>query len=250
MWPMVAQQLTQVTPPAATPDQLWQRMEATWSAVPQEHIQSLFESMPRREPTPLATNRKKRQARTRWRQAKPTMEAKEYSGKSHKSKLFEGTSAPHQTATGSLRFLLIILLGSLGPKKANSFQPNPEAKRDYAKDIKIMATPGSSFTPTPLGHEDNLELSSDAKYCREYQMQIDTQGNFYKPHNHMACMCLPFWHPKNASTPTGIEPATLGLSCGGTLPLNHRADTHIISHEVKDMTTQLMRSPCDSVLGS
>ncbi|GFX23187.1 transposable element Tcb1 transposase [Trichonephila clavipes] len=44
---MVAQRLTQITPPAATPDQLWQRVEATWSAVPQEHIQSLFESMPR-----------------------------------------------------------------------------------------------------------------------------------------------------------------------------------------------------------
>ncbi|GFU57106.1 transposable element Tcb1 transposase [Trichonephila clavipes] len=38
---MVAQRLTQVTPPAATPDQLWQRVEAAWSAVPQEHIQSL-----------------------------------------------------------------------------------------------------------------------------------------------------------------------------------------------------------------
>ncbi|GFU07328.1 transposable element Tcb1 transposase [Trichonephila clavipes] len=33
--------------PSATPDQLWQRVEAGWSAVPQEHIQSLFESMPR-----------------------------------------------------------------------------------------------------------------------------------------------------------------------------------------------------------
>ncbi|GFW97810.1 hypothetical protein TNCV_1425731 [Trichonephila clavipes] len=29
------------------------------------------------EPTPLATNRKKRQARTRWRQANPTMAARE-----------------------------------------------------------------------------------------------------------------------------------------------------------------------------
>ncbi|GFX02690.1 transposable element Tcb1 transposase [Trichonephila clavipes] len=48
MWSMVAQRLTQSTPPAATPDQLWQRVEAAWSAVPQEHIQSLFESMPRR----------------------------------------------------------------------------------------------------------------------------------------------------------------------------------------------------------
>ncbi|GFT15725.1 transposable element Tcb1 transposase [Trichonephila clavipes] len=48
MWSMVAQRLTQITPPAATPDQLWQRVEAAWSVVPQEHIQSLFESMSRR----------------------------------------------------------------------------------------------------------------------------------------------------------------------------------------------------------
>ncbi|GFU19509.1 hypothetical protein TNCV_4371781 [Trichonephila clavipes] len=33
--------------PAATADQLWQRVEAACSAVPQELIQSLFESMPR-----------------------------------------------------------------------------------------------------------------------------------------------------------------------------------------------------------
>ncbi|GFY21920.1 transposable element Tcb1 transposase [Trichonephila clavipes] len=43
MWSMVTQRLTQITPRAATPDQLWQRVEAAWSAVPQEHIQSLFE---------------------------------------------------------------------------------------------------------------------------------------------------------------------------------------------------------------
>ncbi|GFX56850.1 transposable element Tcb1 transposase [Trichonephila clavipes] len=47
MWSMVAQRLTQITPPAATPDQIWQHVEATWSVVPQEHIQSIFESMPR-----------------------------------------------------------------------------------------------------------------------------------------------------------------------------------------------------------
>ncbi|GFW28673.1 transposable element Tcb1 transposase [Trichonephila clavipes] len=35
MWLMVARRLTQITPPAATPDQLWQRVEAAWSAVPQ-----------------------------------------------------------------------------------------------------------------------------------------------------------------------------------------------------------------------
>ncbi|GFT55874.1 transposable element Tcb1 transposase [Trichonephila clavipes] len=43
MWSMVAQRLTQITPPAATPDQFWQRVEAAWFAVPQEHIQFLFE---------------------------------------------------------------------------------------------------------------------------------------------------------------------------------------------------------------
>ncbi|UYV63320.1 hypothetical protein LAZ67_2003740, partial [Cordylochernes scorpioides] len=48
MWSMVAQRLTQITSPAATPDQLWQRLEAAWSTVPQEHIQGLFETMPRR----------------------------------------------------------------------------------------------------------------------------------------------------------------------------------------------------------
>ncbi|GFV85837.1 transposable element Tcb1 transposase [Trichonephila clavipes] len=48
MWFMLAQRLTQITPPAATPDQLWQRVEASWSPVPHEHIQSLFELMPRR----------------------------------------------------------------------------------------------------------------------------------------------------------------------------------------------------------
>ncbi|GFT23081.1 transposable element Tcb1 transposase [Trichonephila clavipes] len=47
LWSMVAQRLTQFTPQAAKPDQLWQRVKAAWSAVPQEHIQSLFESMPR-----------------------------------------------------------------------------------------------------------------------------------------------------------------------------------------------------------
>ncbi|GFU88744.1 transposable element Tcb1 transposase [Trichonephila clavipes] len=50
MWSMVAQRLTQITPPAATPDQLWQR------AVPQEHIQSLFELMPRRVAAVISNN--------------------------------------------------------------------------------------------------------------------------------------------------------------------------------------------------
>ncbi|GFV65964.1 transposable element Tcb1 transposase [Trichonephila clavipes] len=56
MWSMVAKRLTQITPPAATPDQLWQRVEAAWSVVPQEHIQSLFESMPRRVAAVISNN--------------------------------------------------------------------------------------------------------------------------------------------------------------------------------------------------
>ncbi|GFW94421.1 transposable element Tcb1 transposase [Trichonephila clavipes] len=56
MWSMVAQRLTQFTPPAATPDQLWQRAEAAWSAVLQEHTQSLFESMPRRVAAVISNN--------------------------------------------------------------------------------------------------------------------------------------------------------------------------------------------------
>ncbi|GFX59125.1 uncharacterized protein TNCV_936401 [Trichonephila clavipes] len=42
--------------PAATPGQLWQPVEAAWSAVPQEHMQSLFESMPRRVAAVISNN--------------------------------------------------------------------------------------------------------------------------------------------------------------------------------------------------
>ncbi|GFU33876.1 transposable element Tcb1 transposase [Trichonephila clavipes] len=56
MWFMVAQRLIQITPPAATPDQLWQRVEAAWSVVPQEHIQSLFESITRRVAAVISNN--------------------------------------------------------------------------------------------------------------------------------------------------------------------------------------------------
>ncbi|GFX22645.1 transposable element Tcb1 transposase [Trichonephila clavipes] len=56
MWYMVAHRLAQITPPAATPDQLWQRVEAARSAVPQEHIQSFLESMPRCVATVISNN--------------------------------------------------------------------------------------------------------------------------------------------------------------------------------------------------
>ncbi|GFW93557.1 transposable element Tc1 transposase [Trichonephila clavipes] len=55
-WSMVAQRLTLITPPTAIPDQLWQRLESAWSAVPQECIQSLFESMPRRVAVMISNN--------------------------------------------------------------------------------------------------------------------------------------------------------------------------------------------------
>ncbi|GFV89140.1 transposable element Tcb1 transposase [Trichonephila clavipes] len=55
-WSMVAQRLTQITPPTATPDQLWQRVEVAWSAVPQKDIQSLFESIPMRVAAVISNN--------------------------------------------------------------------------------------------------------------------------------------------------------------------------------------------------
>ncbi|GFY29219.1 transposable element Tcb1 transposase [Trichonephila clavipes] len=36
MWSMVAQRLTQITPPAATPNKLWKCVEVAWSAVPKD----------------------------------------------------------------------------------------------------------------------------------------------------------------------------------------------------------------------
>ncbi|GFV57556.1 transposable element Tcb1 transposase [Trichonephila clavipes] len=56
MWSMVAQRLTQNTPLAATPDQLWQRVEAAWSAVPQEHIERVLKSMPSRVAVVISNN--------------------------------------------------------------------------------------------------------------------------------------------------------------------------------------------------
>ncbi|GFU31188.1 transposable element Tcb1 transposase [Trichonephila clavipes] len=56
MWYMGAQRLTQITPPAATPDQFWQRVEPALSTVPLEYIQSIFESMPRREAALISNN--------------------------------------------------------------------------------------------------------------------------------------------------------------------------------------------------
>ncbi|GFW43112.1 hypothetical protein TNCV_1475071 [Trichonephila clavipes] len=53
---MLAHRLTRDIPPAATPDQLWQNVEATWTAVPQGYIQNLFDSMQRRVAVDIANN--------------------------------------------------------------------------------------------------------------------------------------------------------------------------------------------------
>ncbi|GFW87679.1 hypothetical protein TNCV_4486441 [Trichonephila clavipes] len=47
VWFMLAQRLSQDTPPSAT-DQLWQYVESAETAVSREYIQSLFDSLPRR----------------------------------------------------------------------------------------------------------------------------------------------------------------------------------------------------------
>ncbi|GFV73175.1 hypothetical protein TNCV_3113231 [Trichonephila clavipes] len=41
-------ELARGTPPAATPDQLWKYVEATWPDVPKEYNQNLFDSIPMR----------------------------------------------------------------------------------------------------------------------------------------------------------------------------------------------------------
>ncbi|GFY33176.1 transposable element Tcb1 transposase [Trichonephila clavipes] len=45
VWSTLPQRLSRDTPHAATPDQLWQYVEAAWTAVAQGYIQSFFVSM-------------------------------------------------------------------------------------------------------------------------------------------------------------------------------------------------------------
>ncbi|UYV75564.1 hypothetical protein LAZ67_13000629 [Cordylochernes scorpioides] len=73
MWSMVDQRLTQITSPAATPDQLWQRAEAAWSAVPQEHIQIRRQAAPilsQPKPSRPGTNL---QHRLKWQKSSPNI---------------------------------------------------------------------------------------------------------------------------------------------------------------------------------
>ncbi|GFT14962.1 transposable element Tcb1 transposase [Trichonephila clavipes] len=55
-WSMFAQRLPRDTLSTATPDQLWQYVDAAWTAVLQGYIQSLFDSMPRRMAAVITNN--------------------------------------------------------------------------------------------------------------------------------------------------------------------------------------------------
>ncbi|GFX64690.1 HTH_38 domain-containing protein [Trichonephila clavipes] len=55
-WSMLAQRLARNTSSTTTPDQLWQYVEAAWTAVPQGYIQSLFDSMSRCVVAVIANN--------------------------------------------------------------------------------------------------------------------------------------------------------------------------------------------------
>ncbi|GFS67848.1 hypothetical protein TNCV_2295131 [Trichonephila clavipes] len=53
---MVAQRLTQITPPAATPDQLWQRVQAALGLLYPKNTSKVSESMPRRVAAVISNN--------------------------------------------------------------------------------------------------------------------------------------------------------------------------------------------------
>ncbi|GFU88315.1 hypothetical protein TNCV_847081 [Trichonephila clavipes] len=59
MWSMVAQRVTQITPPAVPPDQLWQRVEAVWSALYPKNTSKVYLN----------------QCRAVWQRCSPTMAA-------------------------------------------------------------------------------------------------------------------------------------------------------------------------------
>ncbi|PSN35629.1 Transposable element Tc1 transposase [Blattella germanica] len=56
VWDMVGRRLIRQGPPAATLDDLWTRIQTVWRDIPQEAIQDLFDSMPRRIETLIAAH--------------------------------------------------------------------------------------------------------------------------------------------------------------------------------------------------
>ena len=57
VWEMVGQRLIRQDPPAPPLDVLWTRIQTAWRDIPQEDIQGLFDSMPRRIETLIAARR-------------------------------------------------------------------------------------------------------------------------------------------------------------------------------------------------
>ncbi|GFW98164.1 transposable element Tcb1 transposase [Trichonephila clavipes] len=56
MWSMVAQRLTQITPPSPTPDQVWQRVEAALGLLYPKYTSKVSESMPQRVKAVISNN--------------------------------------------------------------------------------------------------------------------------------------------------------------------------------------------------
>ena len=56
VWSMNLEHLARNIPTAATPDQFWQYVEAAWTAVSQQHIDTLFDLMPSCEATVVVSN--------------------------------------------------------------------------------------------------------------------------------------------------------------------------------------------------
>ena len=56
VWYMVGRRLICQGPPASTLDALWTRIQTAWRYIPQEDIQGLFDSMPRRLETLIAAH--------------------------------------------------------------------------------------------------------------------------------------------------------------------------------------------------
>ena len=56
VWYMVGRRLIRQGPPSPTLDALWTRIQTAWRDIPQEDIQDLFDSMPRRIETLIAAH--------------------------------------------------------------------------------------------------------------------------------------------------------------------------------------------------
>ncbi|MBJ5505484.1 hypothetical protein JGG47_23220 [Salmonella enterica subsp. enterica serovar Derby] len=56
VWSLIGNRVVRQVPPAAAPDELWHRVEAAWTDIPQAQIRSLFLSMPRRVAAVIASH--------------------------------------------------------------------------------------------------------------------------------------------------------------------------------------------------